>query len=82
MSTGHRILGKNHPKTLHSTDHLAAALRELGQHEQARQLAKDTLTRMRRTLGNDHPETLRRAANLATVLTDLGEHEQARLRQE
>ena len=50
---------------------------ELGEHEQARALAEDTLTR-RRVLGEDHPDTLRSAGNLAIWLAELGEHEQAR----
>ncbi|MGH3811319.1 MAG: tetratricopeptide repeat protein [Pseudonocardiaceae bacterium] len=70
-------LGDDHPHTLHSAHNLAAALRKLGQHEQARQLAEDTLTRRRRVLGDDHPETLRSATNLAATLRDLGQDEQA-----
>jgi tetratricopeptide repeat protein len=51
----------------------------LGQHEQARQLAEDTLTRCRRVLGTDHPDTLRSATQLAATLRESGQHEQARL---
>jgi len=50
---------------------------ELGEHEQARALAEDTLTR-RRVLGEDHPNTLNSANNLANGLAAQGEHEQAR----
>lgn len=62
-------LGDDHPfYTLRSALSLAFTLRELGQYEQARQLAEDTLTRLRRVLGDDHPYTLRSAHNLATCL--------------
>jgi Bacterial transcriptional activator domain/NB-ARC domain/Tetratricopeptide repeat len=43
-------------------------LRELGQYEQARQLAEDTLTRMRQVLGDNHPYTLETATSLAVIL--------------
>jgi hypothetical protein len=66
-----RILGDNHPNTLRSTHSLALTLQKLGQHEQARQLTEDTLTRMRRVLGDDHPYTLRSVHTLAAVLADL-----------
>jgi hypothetical protein len=72
-----RVLGDEHPDTLRSAHILAVALRELGQYEQSRQLAEDTLTRMRRVLGDEHPETLRAGHNLAAVLAILGEHDQA-----
>jgi hypothetical protein len=51
---------------------MVAILRELKEHEPARQLGEDTLVRMRRVLGEDHPDTLRLAHNLASILTDLG----------
>jgi hypothetical protein len=50
----------------------------LGEHQQARQLQNDTLTRLRRVLGDDHPETLTSAHNLASELAALGEYQQAR----
>ncbi|MCA1709751.1 MAG: tetratricopeptide repeat protein [Actinobacteria bacterium] len=53
-------------------------LAELGEHEQARALTEDTLTRRRRILGEDHPDTLTSAGHLANRLAELGEHEQAR----
>jgi hypothetical protein len=57
-------------------------VRQLGQYEQARQLAEDTLTRRRRVLGDDHPDTLRSATHLAAVLANLDEHDQTRGREE
>ena len=66
------------PTPSHSAHRLADDLRALGEHEQARPLDEDTLTRRRRTLGHDHPDTLESAGNLADDLRALGEHEQAR----
>ena len=70
-------LGQDHPHTLLSASHLALALLELGQYESARQLAEDTLTRMRRVLGED-PTTLRSAYVLALSLWGVGHYESAR----
>jgi Tetratricopeptide repeat len=72
-----RVLGNDHPDTLASANHLASQLGALGEHEPARALAEDTLTRRRRVLGDDHPNTLATANNLATGLHRLGEHQQA-----
>ena len=74
---------QDHPKSLDSASNLANRLADLGEHEEARQLNEDTLTRRRRVLGEDHPNTLSSASNLAIRLAALGEHEQARqLREE
>ncbi|MGH3975653.1 MAG: tetratricopeptide repeat protein, partial [Pseudonocardiaceae bacterium] len=62
----------DHPYTLRSASILALALRELGRHEQARQLGEDTFTRLRRVLGEDHPDTLRTAHSLAAARGDSG----------
>jgi hypothetical protein len=62
------ILGEDHPNTLVLANNLAFVLHELGQQEEARVLAEDTLTRMRRVLGADHPHALRSASILARVL--------------
>jgi hypothetical protein len=72
------VLGDDHPHSLLSANNLAADLSALGEHEQARQLNEDTLTRYRRVLGDDHPSTLLSANNLAADLRALGEHEQVR----
>ncbi|MGH3528770.1 MAG: hypothetical protein ACRDQ6_15860, partial [Pseudonocardiaceae bacterium] len=44
----------------------------IGQHESARQLAEDTLTRMHRVLGDNHPDTLRSTRSLAAALGKSG----------
>jgi tetratricopeptide (TPR) repeat protein len=72
------LLGDDHPDTLESASNLTGAVRELGEQEQAHQLAEDTLTRCRRVLGEDHPTTLRAAFSLAVSLWELGQYRQAR----
>ena len=72
------MLGDDHPDTLASADNLAADLRNLGEHQAARELDEDTLARPRRVLGDDHPSTLTSADNLAGDLRNLGEHQAAR----
>jgi Tetratricopeptide repeat len=74
-----RVLGDDHPDILASANNLADDLRQLGQHEAARQLDEDTLTRYRRVLGDDHPDTLASASNLAMNLRRLVQHEATRL---
>jgi hypothetical protein len=70
--------GGDHSYTLISATILANTLWELGQYEQAHQLAEDTLTRARRVLGDDHPDTLRSADSLDAVRASLGEQDRAR----
>ena len=59
------MLGEDHPDTLVSASNLAIDLRDLGEHQAARDLDEDTLARRRRVLGEDHPDTLSSASNLA-----------------
>jgi hypothetical protein len=73
-----RALGEDHLYTLRSAINLALLLSQLGDYQQARHLAEDTLTRARRVPGEDHPDTLRLITSLAFVLSELGEHEQSR----
>jgi hypothetical protein len=63
--------------TARSTSPVAIDLRELGEHQQARELHEDTLARLRRVLGDGHPDTHRSVRNLAGVLTALGDAERA-----
>jgi hypothetical protein len=70
--------GDDHGATLDLATHLATYRFELGEYQDARALAEDTLARRRRVLGWDHPDTLWTADTLADDLTALGEHQQAR----
>jgi hypothetical protein len=73
-----RVLGDDHPNTLTSASNLAISLVKLGEHQAARELDEDTLTRYRRLLGDDHPDTLIAASNLANRLAKLGDYQAAR----
>jgi hypothetical protein len=53
-------------------------LTALGEHEQARALAEDTLTHCRRVYGHEHPNTLAVAHTLAQCLNPLDAPEQDR----
>ena len=48
-----------------TASYLAWALRAMGRYADARDLARDTLTRRRRVLGEGHPSTLSSASNFA-----------------
>ncbi|HET9255937.1 MAG TPA: FxSxx-COOH system tetratricopeptide repeat protein [Pseudonocardiaceae bacterium] len=74
----HDRLDPDDPDMLATALDLAIVLSELGEHEQARALDEDTLTRSRRVLGEGHPDTLHAANNLAIRLGALGQHDQAR----
>ncbi|MFI9014076.1 tetratricopeptide repeat protein, partial [Streptomyces griseus] len=60
-----------------SRNNLATTLNDLGEHQQAADLHRQTLADYERILGPDDPSTLTSRNNLATTLNDLGEHQQA-----
>jgi len=70
------VLGEDHPDTLASANNFALDLSALGEHELARQLDADTLSRCRRVLGEDHPNTLIAGYNLTVNMRALGELEE------
>ncbi|WP_086661999.1 FxSxx-COOH system tetratricopeptide repeat protein [Lentzea kentuckyensis] len=67
------VLGE-HPSTYRARNALAVDLRECGDHEDARRLQQETLSRQREELGPDHPHTIGAARNLAVTLRRLGDH--------
>ncbi|MGH3753679.1 MAG: FxSxx-COOH system tetratricopeptide repeat protein [Pseudonocardiaceae bacterium] len=74
-----RVLGADHPDTLHAAHHLAIHLHHVrGAFGAARQLNVDTLARRRRVLGDDHIDVQRSVHHLACNLRELGEAEEAR----
>ncbi len=73
-----RLLGDDHPNTLHSAHNFALNLSALGEYERARQLYEQILPHYRRVLGEDDIDTLTTASNLAAELLRLGECERAR----
>jgi tetratricopeptide (TPR) repeat protein len=79
-----RMLGDEHPDTLHLMNDLAATRGKLGEFQGAHQLFEQALAGRRRVLGDDHPDTLWSMNNLATARRGLGDlhgarqlHEQA-----
>ena len=65
-------LGSDSKSTRQAASALAAALRAMGQYDDARRLDEGTLAYFRSVLGDDDPDTLRSASGLATDLRALG----------
>ena len=61
------MLGEDNPYTLDSAYNMAVYLGHLGEFEEAREVADDTLIRRRGVLGEDHPDTLASAHILASL---------------
>jgi hypothetical protein len=72
-----RVLGVDHRDTLWSALVYAGRLGEQGQLDAARDLARDTATRLHEVLGNNHPYTHQASTWLAEHLYHLGEHREA-----
>ena len=53
-----RELGPDHPTTLEVMHNLSMRLAELGQHEEAAEVAQQALEGRQRMLGPEHPHTL------------------------
>lgn len=73
-----RVLGDDHPDTLHSLNDLAAIRRDLGDLEDARELFEQALAARRRVLGDDHHDTLWSMHGLGMTLQAVGELQAAR----
>jgi eukaryotic-like serine/threonine-protein kinase len=67
-----RVLGPEHPDTLHSMSILANILRDRGHFSEAEKMLRETLERQRRVLGSDHPDTLSSMNRLGATLFDEG----------
>jgi tetratricopeptide (TPR) repeat protein len=67
-----RVLGPDHPSTLHSRNNLAAAYRSAGRAAEGISLHQRTLTDRERVLGPDHPDTLQSRNNLANTYQAAG----------
>ena len=67
-----RVLGPDHPSTLHSWNNLAAAYRSAGRAAEGISLHQRTLTDRERVLGPDHPDTLQSRNNLANAYQAAG----------
>jgi tetratricopeptide (TPR) repeat protein len=73
-----RLLGDDHPDTLHSMNNLAVTFADLGDLQGARELHEQTLAARQRVLGDDHPDTLMSRNNLAISQYALGDFHGAR----
>ena len=62
-----RVLGADHPDTLHSRNDLALAYQEAGRPNDAIPLLEETLTARTQILGPNHPHTLTSRNNLAAA---------------
>ena len=67
-----RVLGADHPDTLHSRNDLALAYQDAGRPNDAIPLLEETLTAQIQILGPNHPHTLTSRNNLATAYQDAG----------
>ena len=67
LAARERVLGPDHPNTLHSRNNLAIAYQDAGRLDEAISLHEQTLAARERVLGPDHPDTLTSRNNLATA---------------
>jgi hypothetical protein len=70
-------LGLDHPDTLNSPNHLAAAYWSSGQLERSVPLFEETLRGRNKTLGEKHPYTIRTAFNLGVNYGSAGRLDEA-----
>ena len=67
-----RLLGADHPDTMHSRNNLAEAYRDAGRTAEALALHERTLADRERLLSAEHPDTLTSRNNLAMAYQDAG----------
>ena len=67
-----RVLGADHPDTLHSRNNLALAYKDAGRLNDAIPLFEEALEARTQILGPNHPHTLTSRNNLATAYQDAG----------
>ena len=67
LDTRRRLLGSDHPDTLHSVDQMARDLERQGHYPEAEKLAREALTTRRRLLPPDAPEILASLHQLAAI---------------
>jgi hypothetical protein len=72
-----RKLGTMHPLTLSCAVNLANCHGDMGDHEAAEALERQTIPLLREALGRDHPDTLICEANLAVTLRQAGQGQEA-----
>ena len=78
LAARERVLGPDHPDTLHSRNNLAIAYQDAGRTDEAITLHEQTLAARERVLGPDHPDTLASRNNLAIAYQAAGRTGEAR----
>jgi tetratricopeptide (TPR) repeat protein len=77
VETRKKLLGEEHPGTLHRIAILAATYRNQGRWKEAEELGVKVMNTSLRVLGEEHPDTLRRIANLASTYWNQGRWKEA-----
>jgi len=72
-----RILGEEHPETLHAANNLGSVYKELGLYEESDELAQIDIEISIRTLGEQHPGTIVSLANMGNSLRSRQRYEEA-----
>ena len=72
-----RVLGPEHPDTLHTSMSFAAALNDQGRHAEAASMHCETLGLRKPSLGPEHPDTLSTVGSLANSLCSQGQRAEA-----
>ena len=76
LAAQQRVLGPEHPDTLRSLSLLSIWLAELGQHQEAADMARQALAACCSAFGPE-PDTLRSLSILSIWLAELGQHQEA-----
>jgi len=77
IETRAQLIGPEHPDTLRSRNHLAAALRKEGKLVEAETNFHELIRIEEKVLGPEHPDTLWSRSGLATILSDQGKFSEA-----
>jgi tetratricopeptide (TPR) repeat protein len=77
LETRQRLLGPEHPDSLHTMNQHAMILQTRGKYEEAEEVYKHVLATRRRLLGTEHNEILTSMNNLASVYSDIGQLEKS-----
>jgi tetratricopeptide (TPR) repeat protein len=70
LALDEKVLGKEHPDTLTTTNNLALVLHRQGNYEEAETIYKQTLALREKVLGKEYPSTLSSVDSLAYLLAE------------
>ena len=77
LDARNRILGVEHPDTIHAMANLASTYQHLRQYTDAEKLEIQVLDARNRILGVEHPDTMSSMANLSATYYSLGKYTEA-----